>query len=391
LRNETQLGVSTWTQVSQHRSHRVCNPAGLTDSRKLHTMATKTMKKIKVLVVDDAAFMRRAVTDILETDPMIQVIGTAVDGMDGLEKIKQLKPDVVTLDIDMPVMDGLTGIRHIMIESPVPVVVLSSLFSDGAITFEALRLGVVDFVPKPSGAISVDIDQARQIIIDRTKMAVSVNINNIRRVRLPQWNVRDQMADMYQFRELDYILTIGTNLTGPNTIIRFLTRLSPSIPAAIVVMKEISTKIIAAFVERFDEKVPWKIKIAEEGGVLEQGVCYICSNEQSLEFQRNLQDEICFKLAGAVASPLNMLFTSAARMFRQNTIGLLLTGTGRDGADGFVNIKAESGVTVAQDAQCCVYPNLTENAIERGVVDMVMPENNLPYAIETLTASAEEG
>ncbi len=350
-------------------------------------LATKTMKKIKVLVVDDAAFMRKAITNILKTDPLIQVIGTASNGMEGLEKIKRLRPDVITLDMDMPVMDGLTSVRHIMIESPVPVVVLSSLFSDGSITFEALRLGVVDFVPKPSGAISVNIDQARHIIIDRTKMASSVNISNIRRVRLPQWNIRDQLTDRYQFRELDYILTVGTNISGPNTIIRFLTRLSPAIPAAIVVMKEISPKIIAAFVECFDEKVPWKIKIAEEGQVLEQGVCYICSNEQSLEFQRNPQSEICLKLSGPVADPLNVLFSSAAHIFRQNTIGLLLTGTGRDGADGFVDIKAESGVTVAQEAKCCVYPNLTENAVARGVVDMVVPEKDLPSAIEKLTNS----
>ncbi|MDM8544376.1 chemotaxis protein CheB [Desulfococcaceae bacterium HSG9] len=345
------------------------------------------MKKIKAIVVDDAAFMRHAITNILETDPLIQVIGTAENGIEGLEKIKQLHPDVITLDIDMPVMDGLTSIRHIMIESPVPVVVLSSLFSDGAITFEALRLGVVDFVPKPSGAISVNIDQAKHLIIDRTKMATSVNIGNIRRVRLPQWNVRDQLDDRYHFRELDYIITIGTNLSGPNTIIRFLTKLSPAIPAAIVVMKEISPKIIAAFVERFDEKVPWKIKMAEEGQVLEQGICYICSNEKTMELRRNLQGAICLKVVSPTADPLNVLFSSAAHIFQQNTIGLLLTGTGRDGADGFVNIKAESGVTVVQDAKCCVYPNLTENAVERGVVDMIVKENDLPSVIEKLMDS----
>lgn len=349
------------------------------------------MKKIKVLIVDDASFMRRAITNILGTDPLIEVVGTAKDGMEGLDKIKQLQPDVVTLDIDMPVMDGLTSIRHIMLESPVPVVVLSSLFSDGAITFEALRLGVVDFVPKPSGAISVNIDQAKNIIIDRTKMATSVNINNIRRVRLPHWDVRDQLSAMYQFRELDYIVAIGTNLSGPNTIIRLLTTLSPAIPAAVVVMKEISPKIIDAFVERFDEKVRWKVRVAEEGAVIEQGVCYVCSNVHSLEFRRNLDGEVCLKVAEAVADPLNKMFSSAARMFRQNTIGLLLTGTGRDGADGFVDIKAESGVTLAQDAKCCVYPNLTENAVEKGIVDMVLQENELPDAIKRLAeAEADE-
>ena len=108
-------------------------------------------KKIKVLIVDDAAFMRKAILSMLESDAQIEVVGTAANGKEGLEQIAKLQPDVVTLDIDMPVMDGITSIRHIMIKSPVPVVVLSSLFSDGAITFDALRLGVVDFIPKPSG------------------------------------------------------------------------------------------------------------------------------------------------------------------------------------------------------------------------------------------------
>jgi chemotaxis response regulator CheB len=141
------------------------------------------MEKIKVLVVDDAAFMVKAVSELLESDPDIKIVGFARNGQEGLEKIKTLHPDVITLDIDMPVMDGVTAIRHIMIESPVPIVVLSSLFSDGAITFEALRLGVVDFLPKPSGAISRDIHRAKQQLIDRVKLAAVVNMQNVRRVK----------------------------------------------------------------------------------------------------------------------------------------------------------------------------------------------------------------
>jgi two-component system chemotaxis response regulator CheB len=122
-------------------------------------MSATEARKIKVLIVDDASFMRKAILNMLKVDPQIEVVGTASNGQEGLDKIRELKPDVVTLDIDMPIMDGITSIRHIMIKSPVPVVVLSSMFSDGAITFDALRLGVVDFIPKPSGAVSTDIDR----------------------------------------------------------------------------------------------------------------------------------------------------------------------------------------------------------------------------------------
>ena len=122
-------------------------------------------EKLKVLIVDDASFMIKAVSEVLESDPAIQVVGSAKNGLEGLSKIKELRPDVITLDIDMPVMDGISALRHIMIESPVPVVVLSSLFSDGSITFEALRLGVVDFVPKVKVEV-VAPDSAAQAVVD---------------------------------------------------------------------------------------------------------------------------------------------------------------------------------------------------------------------------------
>ena len=129
------------------------------------------VEKIKVLVVDDAAFMVKAVSELLESDPGIKIVGNARNGLEGLEKIKALRPDVITLDMDMPVMDGVTTIRHIMIEAPVPIVVLSSLFSDGNITFEALRLGVVDFLPKIKIEVGVDDALADRVIEAVTRAA----------------------------------------------------------------------------------------------------------------------------------------------------------------------------------------------------------------------------
>jgi len=343
-----------------------------------------TNDKLKVLVVDDASFMRKAVSDMLESDDGIQVIDSAKNGLEGLEKIKSLHPDVITLDIDMPIMDGLTAIRHIMIKSPVPIVVLSSLFADGAITFEALRLGVVDFVPKPSGAISEDINKAKQQIIDRVKIAVSVNRKNIRRARIPRWNVREGLGDRCGFQPLDYILTVGTSLSGPNTVIRLLSKLSPNLPAAVVVVQEISPRIISSFAEKFDEHVPWKVEVACDNMVLEQGICYICSNENSIRIQTNGNGEAGLKTNNGTDEPLNQLFSSAADVFGQNTIGVLLTGIGDDGADGFARIKEKSGVTIAQDVDCCVYPNLTDNAIKREIVNIVTDENNLSNEIESI-------
>lgn len=341
-----------------------------------------TEKKIKVLIVDDAAFMRKAILNILEEDTQIEVVGTARNGQEGLEKIAKLHPDVVTLDIDMPVMDGITSIRHIMIESPVPVVVLSSLFSDGAITFDALRLGVVDFIPKPSGAVSTDIDRSRQHLIDRIKLASEVNLANIRRVRLPQWEIdKDLDLDRYGYQPLDYLLALGTTLSGPNPVIRLLANLPPTLPAAVVVVVEMSPKILSAFVKRFDMLVPWEICEARDAMQLKQGVCYISSCQKSVRVQTLADGTICLNEAKNREEPLNQLFVSAAAAFQQNTIGILLTGIGTDGADGFAHIQKFSGITMAQNTQTCVYPNLTDNAIKQGTVNKVLDESKLPQAI----------
>jgi two-component system, chemotaxis family, protein-glutamate methylesterase/glutaminase len=339
------------------------------------------LKQIKALIVDDALFMRKAIAEILETDPRLQIVGTARDGLDGLDKIKELKPDVVTLDIDMPRMDGLAAIRHIMIESPVPVVVLSSLFSDGAVTFEALRLGVVDFVPKPSGAISEDMEKSRRQIIDRVKIASGVNFENIRRVRIqPDITKRNSASD--DARIPDYLIALGTSLSGPNTVIRLLTRLSPNLRAAVVVVQEIAPPILPAFIQKFNEHVPWHIQIAKNRQILEPGVCYICSNEHALRIDRDENDHPCMLIGDAIDKPLNLLFESAAEVFGSHTVGVMLTGVGDDGAEGFGQIKEKGGTTIAQDMQCCVYPNLTQNAIEMGTVTTVVDERRLPGVIE---------
>jgi two-component system chemotaxis response regulator CheB len=338
---------------------------------------------IKALIVDDALFMRKAIMEILETDPDVQIVGTAKDGLDGLRKIKELKPDVVTMDIDMPKMDGLAAIRHIMIESPAPVVVLSSLFSDGAVTFEALRLGVVDFIPKPSGAISEDMDKSRRQIIDRVKIASNVNFKNIRRVRIQHGMDKSVETSQKKGDSLEYLVALGTSLGGPNTVIRLMTRMASSLPAAVVVVQEIAPQILPAFVEKFNEHVPWKVKMAQDGCVIEKGGCYICSNEHALRIERNASDQPCMSLGDAEVNPLNILFKTTAETFGDKAIGVMLTGIGEDGSEGFARIRELGGVTIAQDMQCCVYPNLTQHAIELGTVTNIAAEAQLPRAIQS--------
>ena len=344
-------------------------------------------EKIRVLIVDDASFMVKAVRDILETDADIEVIGSAKNGKEALEKIKQLKPDVITLDVDMPIMDGLSAVRHIMIHHPVPIVMLSSLFEHGDITFEALRLGVVDFLPKLSGAISRDIHDQGQQIVDRVKIAAAENINNVHRVKLKKIDVREQLAERYGFNDLESIIAIGTTLGGPNTIIRLMSTLSPKLPAAVVVIQEIGVNILPAFVEEFNKYTPWKIEMGIEDKVLEPGSCYICSYHEPMNVFINPNQEVVLRANTDIRKPLNTLFSSAAEAFEQNTVGVLLTGVGADGEFGFEQIKEHSGITIAQNTETCVYPNLTQCAIEHGVVDYVDDVNNLSQQIEKAVRS----
>ncbi|NOR51049.1 MAG: response regulator [Gammaproteobacteria bacterium] len=340
-------------------------------------------EKIKVLIVDDASFMVKALRDILESDSDIEVVGSAKNGKIALELIKQLKPDVITLDVDMPVMDGLSAVRHIMVHEPVPIVMLSSLFDHGDITFEALRLGVVDFLPKPSGAISRDIHEQGLEIIERVKIAAAERIEHVHRVKLNKIDVREQLTERYGFSDPDYVVAMGTTLGGPNTIIRLMSQLSPKLPAAIVVVQEIATNILPAFVEEFNHYTHWKVEVATDGKVLEPGSCYICSYHTPMSIQINQMQQATLSSSTDTRKPLNQLFSSASVAFEQNAIGVLLTGIGSDGEDGFEQIKARGGLTIAQATDTCVYPNLTQCAIERGVVDVIDNVDELSRHIES--------
>jgi two-component system chemotaxis response regulator CheB len=316
--------------------------------------------------------MVKALRDILDSDHDIEVIGSARNGKDAAEKIKKLRPDVITLDVDMPVMDGIQAIRHIMIKCPVPIVMLSSLFAHGDITFEALRLGVVDFLPKPSGAISTDIHTQRAELVERVKLAASIKLHNVQRVKLHKINALENIADRYQYHSLDYLITIGTTLGGPGSIIRLLSSLPQSVPAAIVAMQDIEPKIIPEFVNEFDQYSPWKIEIGTRPTVLQQGVCYICSTRVPMKVGVNAQNEPMLLPLEPNPLPLNALFSSAAVVFESHTVGVLMTGHGDDGTEGFAEIQQYGGFTIAQETKTCVYPNLSQCAIEKGVVDKIV-------------------
>jgi two-component system, chemotaxis family, protein-glutamate methylesterase/glutaminase len=333
-------------------------------------------KRIRVVVVDDAEYMRKAITRILQTDPHMEVVGYGRTGIDGIREIKRLKPDVVTLDIDMPEMDGIRALRHIMIHVPTPVVIVSALTHQGDITFEALRLGAVDFLPKPSGSISRDIEVQKEDLINRVKIASTADINKIRRARIPgKRDVRRLPSPTWTRRK---IFLIGTSLGGPNSIIRLICKLPKNFPIPIVVTQDISPVIIDSFVEKFDAVAPLTVRSARDGMELEAATVYVNSLDRYITFGRNIDDSVFMTLAPAGGKPIDAMLESGGETFGAGTVGMLFAGVRHDGVSGLSAVNERGGVTIMEDRSGYFLPDSNEEISRQGIAQHVMDDHALP-------------
>ncbi len=326
---------------------------------------------VRTLIVDDAPLMRKIIREILGKNGDIEVVGTAVHGLDCLEKIPQLRPEVVTLDIDMPVMNGITAIKNIMVRYQIPIVIISSLVQDGYFAFEALRLGVMDFLPKPSKVASNDWAAEEDLVRMRVQAASGMQVHRMRRVRRHK-----RASDPHDASSAppSAVVVMGTTLAGPNTIMHIVTQLKPEFSGAIIALQEIHPRILVPFCAYFNEISPLEVVPVTDSNRLCAGKVYIGSTFKGLRVGSSLEnpDELMVYVPETGDSPIDQLFDSAAARFKQNTCGVLLTGVGVDGAEGMRAIKAGGGITIGQDQECCVYPNLVENAVQQKVVDLLM-------------------
>lgn len=308
-------------------------------------------KKISVVVIDDSSFMRKKITEILHEDSEIEIVGHGRNGQDGLEKIKTLKPDVITLDIDMPVMDGLTAIKHIMIKHPVPIVVLSSMTDNGNVTFNCLRLGVADFIAKPSGAISQDIASQKAHIIKRVKKAAGFTLKNTRRVKVRTGkNSRNIYAASKSMP--DAIVAVGASMGENNNAIRILSQLPCDLAASVVVMLDVVPNIIPSFLDRFNEFCDMPVQGFEEGMEIKKGHSYITSTATPILMFRNAQGKVAASFEKPSQYPIDAFFSQAVDVFGENVMAVLLTRTCEDGLRGLVDIKRNHGeIIMYQDAR----------------------------------------
>jgi two-component system chemotaxis response regulator CheB len=327
-------------------------------------------KPVRVLVVDDSALMRKLIPQILATDNSIEVVGTAIDGNFGLKKIEELKPQVVTLDLEMPGMGGLDMLKEIMRRHRVPVIVVSSHSTSGAtVTLKALSLGAFDFVAKPTD-VSARMQEVGRELISKIKAAAQSRGIQIRpESDFPTPAVREKNKAA-SAKEPTRIVAIGISTGGPQSLQFMLSHLPADFPGSIVVVQHMPEGFTEMFARRLDECCALNVKEAQSGDLLLAGRVLICPGNRHLKLKRMplgdvtiLSDDV--QVNGHRPSA-DVLFKSVAEEFGQRAIGVLMTGMGEDGAHGLGLIKAAGGLTIAQGEQSCVVFGMPKAAIERG-------------------------
>jgi len=341
--------------------------------------------KIKVLIADDSALMRKVLKEIILTDPSLEVVGTARDGQDAIEKVHELKPDVITMDINMPVMDGLTSMQYILNDYPdLPVLIISSLTTEGALTtFEALELGAFDYIAKPSGTVSANIHVIGKEIIQKIKLAYkNANKKNIRN-RIKRLSVSKTTKKTVPATKtfasktdgLSKIVVIGVSTGGPSALMEVLPLIPPDLKAALIVIQHMPPSFTTSFAKRLDAACRLPFKEAEAGDILKDGRGYLAPGGYQLLVRRERGMIRLSTSPKTVFMPsVNVTMESVLDAFGgEKVIGVLMTGMGDDGADAMVKIRQAGGITIAEDESTAVVFGMLREAIERGGAQIIAP------------------
>jgi len=341
-------------------------------------------KPVRVLVVDDSALMRKLIPQMLAADDSIEVVGTAMDGTFALKKIEELKPDVVTLDLEMPGMNGIDTLKEMMRRHPVPVIVVSSHSIEGAsITLKALGLGAFDFVTKPKDASSHMAETARELIA-KVKMAPQCKL---RPKLLPPVPLQpDKAAPTSRATAPTRVVAIGVSTGGPQAMEFLLSQLPASFPGTILVVQHMPEGFTDMFARRLDELCPMRVKEAQSGDVLEAGRVLICPGSRHLKAKRLPLGDVAIlsdeERVNGHRPSVNVLFRSVAEEFRSQAVGVLMTGMGDDGAEGLGAMKKAGSMTIAQSEDSCVVFGMPKAAIERGYAQRIV-------ALDVLSATLQ--
>jgi two-component system, chemotaxis family, protein-glutamate methylesterase/glutaminase len=343
--------------------------------------------RVRVLVVDDSALMRKLIPNILARDPMIDVVGTAMDGAFALKKIEELRPDVVTLDVEMPRMDGMETLRLIMRRAPMPVVMVSTHSKEGAYaTFKALALGAIDFVAKPKEASSGHLDTIATELIEKIKIAKRATGS-----RVPARVVAEPLKPVKKSARVALpphrIIAFGVSTGGPNALQFVLSQIPVEFSGTLLVVQHMPEGFTEMFARRLDECCPLEVQEARSGDLLLAGRALICPGNRHMMVRRMPRGDM---VVLSDSPPVNghrpsvdVLFHSVSQEFGPMGVGVLMTGMGEDGAEGLGAMKAAGGITIAQSEETCVVPGMPRAAIVKGYVNHVVPLDSIGQYLVT--------
>lgn len=339
-------------------------------------------EKVRVLIVDDSATIRGLLRNLFELSGKIEVVDVAVDALDAREKIKRYNPDVVTLDIEMPGMDGISFLEKIMSLRPMPVVMCSTLTEKGAdVTLKALSIGACDFIAKPKNYVATELSRYSDDIISKVVNAASAKVGNIARPR----QAVTEVITIEKRRRYPKVVAIGSSTGGTAALEQILTRM-PSDAPPIVMAQHIPEGFATAFAKRVNEITPVEVVAASDGDVLEPGKAYIAPGGQHLRI-RNRQGKYVCNLDGSDTEATNhkpsvdILFDSLKAINPKELVAVILTGMGSDGAQGMKDLHDTGVYTIAQDERSSVVYGMPKRAKELGAVDEEAALKNMAEAI----------
>jgi two-component system chemotaxis response regulator CheB len=346
------------------------------------------LKSIRVLVVDDSALMRRVISDMLNEKSDMEVIATARNGQDALEKAKKLELDIITLDVEMPIMNGIDTLKELKKDNiNMPVIMLSGLTKESTtITMECLHLGAFDFIPKPSGVISVDINKVQDELVSKVRAAFhkcsmdgSCGIRNLTADSNKE-NYKDRI-NKASFGSIEAIV-IGASTGGPKAIYSVITKFPKDIGVPIFVVQHMPVGFTKAFAERLDSNSQIKVVEAQEGQIYEKNVAYVAPGGFHMEVKNDGKIHLSKEPAiWGVRPAVDKLFKSASEVFKARIVSVVLTGMGKDGAEGTKTIKEKGGITISEDESTCIIYGMPKMAYETGAVDFVIPLDNIAQEI----------
>jgi len=336
---------------------------------------------VNVLIVDDSAFMRNALTAMLGSDPEIKVIATARDGVEAVEKTALLKPDIVTMDVEMPRMDGLEALRLIMDKTPVPVVMVSSLTTEGAhVTLDALDHGAVDFIPKNLSELSINIVKIKALLIDKVKQIATSGI--AKKVKRSSTATRPAgtprvLSPLSTGTRRVSVVAIGTSTGGPRAIQAIIPCLPKDFPVPIVIAQHMPPNFTKPFAERLNQLSQIAVKEAEEGEPIKPGVVLVAPGRGHMRMSRPRGLETVVNISEnreefIYRPSVDYLMQSIAECFPGRALGVILTGMGNDGVKGLTALKQTGGRIFAQNEETCVVYGMPRAVVDAGIADKVL-------------------